>query len=133
MSEIDGAARVGIEVDAFPGMRQRYHSPPGLRLGRASLLGFDLDQGLVQPCPLAIRTLTGFRQLVRSEGISATAASGRLNLDGLIRGLGGLQQVLEVLFHLIARQLQFVSHRRDRTGLPEHIGNLLSQGHARTL
>jgi len=45
----------------------------------------------------------------------------------------GATEVFQVIFHLVPCQLEFVGHGRDRARLPEHIGNLLSQGHARTL
>ncbi len=65
--------------------------------------------------------------------MAAITAAGGLDLDVLPGGLGRFQQVFQVILHFVAGQLQLVSDRGRRPGLPEHVGDLLANGHTTIL
>jgi hypothetical protein len=61
--------------------------------------------------------------------MAAVTAAGWLDLDVLPGGLSGFQQVFQVVLHVVAGQLQLVRNGGRRPGLPEHLGDLLANGH----
>src|SRR5213592_4335285 len=67
-----------------------------------------LDQWFVEPRALAFRALRGTGHLVFGEDVATAPAARGFDADVLVGGLGRLEEVLEVIFDLFARELQLV-------------------------
>src|SRR5262245_19770737 len=92
-----------------------------------------LDQRFVQAGPFALGTLRHPRDLVLREDEATAPATRGLDADVLVGGLRRLEQVPQVVFHLVARELQLVRNGRHRPRLAEHFLDLLTHGHVPTI
>src|SRR5262249_62328807 len=88
-----------------------------------------LDQRLVEAGALALRTLRRPGHFVLGKDEAAAPAAGGLDPDVLVGRPRRLEQVPEVVFDLFAGELQLVCDGRRRSGLAEHLLDLLAHGH----
>src|SRR5262249_61505452 len=78
---------------------------------------------------LALRTLRRPGLFVLGKDEAAAPAAGGLDPDVLVGRPRRLEQVPEVVFDLFAGELQLVCDGRRRSGLAEHLLDLLAHGH----
>src|SRR5262249_15351138 len=88
-----------------------------------------LDQRLVESRPFALGTLAHAGDFVFGKDEAAASAARGVDADVLVGRLGPFQEGFEVVFHLVAGELQLVRDGRPRPRLPEHFLDLLTHGH----